>query len=242
MKYLFLLLLPLCTFGQNIRFLDRLDSSYVPGNSLIENYTDSTYFDSGKGDRTIDIDKLDQELLNAALHFAINRARLNRRRLGLAYSHHLEFLAFNCTQVFGKNKFRYAKKGRPRWEKVLYVGTMNKATEWHMISTNVAYVSLLKVSQRKKMKAVESVKGKKEWFQKNRAKEWVLLEFLSYNAFAEKAVALLSKGSNKRFFHSTSFEIMACYVQLDENSIRSSKGPKVKVIQIVGGKRLDVEE
>ena len=119
---------------------------------------------------------------------------------------------------------------------------MNKPTERHMISTNVAYVPLLNVSNRKKIKVKETTKGQFEWYQQNWEKEWLAIEFLSYNAFAEKVVELLSKGSNKRFFLSTSFEISGCYAQVDKNTIRSSRGPKVKVIQIVGGKRLDVGE
>lgn len=242
MKYLILLLLPLSTFAQSTRLLNNLDSSYVAKNAIIASFPDSTFYESKKGEKRIDLQKIDQELLNAALYFAINRARKKRNRTELEYVPDLEFAAFNCTQYYTKSKFKSPKRGRAKFEKVLYLLSLKSKRDQHLISTNVAYTSLLDISKRKKIKKRKNGKGHYEWFFLNALKEEVLIPLLSYNDFAAKVVEILSKGSNKKFFYSDSFETMGCYIQLDKNTVLSSKGPKVKVIQIVGGKRLKVGE
>lgn len=242
MKYLILLLFPLSTFAQSTRLLNNLDSSYVAKNAIIASFTDSTFYESKKGEKRIDLQKIDQELLNATLYFAINRARKKRNRKELVYVSDLEFAAFNCTQYYNKSKFKNPKRGRAKFEKVLYLLSLKSAREEHLISTNVAYISLLDITKRKKIKKRKNGKGYYEWFYLNAQKEVVLIPLLSYNNLAARVVEIISKGSNKKFFYSDSFETMACYIQLDKNTVVSSKGPKVKVIQIVGGKRLRVEE
>ena len=65
---------------------------------------------------------------------------------------------------------------------------------------------------------------------------------MTYNQLAEALAETLSKGSNSSFLYSRSYTAMGCFIYIDPNSMVSSKGPMVKVIQIINGNRLETKE
>ncbi len=82
------------SYGQSTNLLSNLDSTFKPGNAIIENHDYISFFESKQGDVEINLEKLDQQLLNAALHFSINRLRISKNKNELNYDPNLEFLAY----------------------------------------------------------------------------------------------------------------------------------------------------
>lgn len=225
-----------------MKLLDNLDSSYVPGNSIIQNFTDSSYFESGRGKEIIDLQKIDQDLLNAAIFFTVTKVRTKRKKTELKYEADLEFAAYNCTNYFHKSKFIFPKKTRLKYEKLLFQWALKTNRKENLLSANVGYFSLLDAPRRRSIRNESSTHGFFQWYYLDKEKNKVPVEFLTYDAFAEKVVKELSSGFNSSYFYSQSYNSMACFAEVDVSTKTKSKGPMVKVIQIVAGNRFSLTE
>lgn len=232
-------------YGQSLKLLSNLDSAYVSGNSIIENHNYISFFESGKGDAQINLNKLNQDLLNAALYFSINRLRITKNKNVLVYNGDLEFLAYNCTKFYPSSKFKGVKKGRERYERVLYLASRDLDLEQNLITTNVAYVDILDVKSKKRIYKSRSGSYPGYFYSSSSKKNPAVDEQVSictYNQLAQKIVDLFSKNSNRSVLLSRSFETSACYLQLDTYTLKGNRPPKFKVIQVLAGKRLTLKK
>jgi len=229
--------------AQSVKLLSSLDSSYVAGNKIIEQNDVLSFFASGMGDVEIEIQKIDQQLLNAALHFSINRLRLARNKSDLQYNKHLDFLAYNCVNFYPASKFKVVNAGREKHERVLYMAARNSGLHQNLISCNLAYVDILNVQLKKKIYLSSDENYPGFYYQLGEKRQPASDEKVpnrTYNELAQEIVNQFSKGQNRQFLLSNSFEISACYVQLDPISLGRSTPAKFKVIQVIAGKRLAV--
>ena len=232
-------------YGQSHKLLSNLDSTYKSGNSIIENHSHTSFFKSGKGDIQIDIENLDQQLLNAALHFSINKLRVKKNKDSLTYDPSLEFLAYNCTKFYTSSKFKGASKGRDKYERVLYMASRSMGLKQNLITTNVAYTDILDVQSKKRIYKSRSRSHPGFYYMSGSKKNPATDEKVpvcTYNQLAQKVVDLFSKNANRLILLSSSFETSACYLHLDTYSLRGNRPPKFKVIQILAGKRLTLQK
>lgn len=245
-KLLWILLLNVSvSYGQDIRLLSNLDSSFSTGNEYIKSLNDSIYFRSGLGDQVIDVTDIDQELLNAALHFTINRYRQSVRRTELVYSEHLEFLAYNCTNYYHSSKFKSSRASRARFERVLYQASIKMGLRLNLISASVAYVDVLNFTPGKRIYSSRNSAYPGFYYRSASGIDPATDDKVSvrtYNQLATEVLKEFTKGNNRSFLLSDSFEESACYLLIDQNSIRRKSPPKIKVIQVEAGKRLTISD
>ncbi|MFK7755651.1 MAG: hypothetical protein AB8B53_01840 [Flavobacteriales bacterium] len=236
----------LSAFSQSSRFVYSLDTSYVPSNRYLEEYTLESYYASGAGNVSIEFGALESELLNAAVFYAFNKARTDRNKKKLRYEPQLDFLGHNCVHYFSKSKFRYSKRNELLYEKILYLAARKMPIKCHLFKANTGLVSLMDIEPKRKVhRNLEDHRSPYRLYYRNppELKDDLedIVEPLTYNQFAERVVESIYTRKTRKRLNSNSYETMACYVYIEPRSIRSNKPPYAKVIQIIGAKRLALD-
>ena len=240
---IFLLLSPVISVSQSTKLLASLDTTYVPNNEYLKEYTVDSFFESGIGDVQIDYDQIDTALFNASLFLTINRERRSRGKEELIYEPYLDFLAYNCVKYYNRSKFRPSKKNDRLYEKNLYLAARNKSIKCHLFSVNTGMTTVLKLEPKREYhRDLDNYKSPYRLYYRN-AKEIKdfpedEVESMTYNEFAEKALKELRAKAQKKRLHSKSYEIMACFVVIDPKTMYKNRLPVAKVIQIQGARRL----
>jgi len=229
--------------AQSTRFISSLDSSYVPNNTYLNQYSLEEYYASGVGDVKIEFGEMESELLNAAVFFALNKTRDDRRKHLLTYEAQLDYLAYNCVHYFGKSKFRYSKKNDLLFEKNLYLAAREMTTQCHLFKANACIIPIMNKEPKRKIhrNLKDSCSDYRLYYRnppelKDELED--VVHVLTYNEFAQSVVEDINFRKIRKRLHSKSYETMACYVYIEPRSILSTKPPYAKVIQIIGARRL----
>ncbi|GEM_PF-5961325 len=244
---IYLLLINSCILSaQSTRLLSNMDTTYVPENYYLANFTLESYYASGSGDVEIKYGELESDLLNAAVFFALNKERLKKRRKVLTYEPYLDYLGYNCAHYYSRSKFKPSKRNELLYEKNLYLAARSKPIPCHLFSTQTRLVSIMNVEPKREIhrKRGDSRSAYGLYYRlppelRNEPAE--IVEVFTYNEFAEQVVKEMYSGRKRNRLNSKSYEIMAVYVYIEPKSLNRNKSPYAKVIQIMGAKRLAVE-
>lgn len=230
-------------YSQSMALLDNFDEEYLPYNSYISQYEQSVFFSSSLGGAKISLDNFDQELLNASIYFTLNKERNNKNKTSVVYAEALDVLAYSAVNFYASSVFKKGARGQERLERVFYIASREIEIDHHYLTAAVAYVPMLNVERNKKIHYVEEDhRSSFRLYYRNKdhkdKKPEEIVESYSYNELASVIVYELQKGVMRSILYSRSISTGACYAKIDPNTLSRSKGPFLKVMFVIGGKRL----
>jgi hypothetical protein len=231
--------------AQTTRILAGMDTVEHQPNAYIEGNKDwREFFQNGVAGEEMDLLELDQELLNAAVFFTINKYRKKIGRAPLRYSKELDVMAHNYINSYSRNSFKPTKKNRDRIIKTIRFSAKKAQFRGGLLQTNVAVPYMIDYRKNRTYhydKKNEETDLKLFYGSRPTGEDTtahiVPIPLHSYASFADGLVKSWFSKWGRRNSRSKAFSYGAVHIELDKNSLFKNRIPNAKAIQMMGGKR-----
>lgn len=191
-----------------------------------------SFFNTDAAKTEIDVENPNIELLNAAIFFATNEARLKKNLPALAYSEILEKAAeFHSTEMRDKRFFNHVNKS-DKENRTPEQRIANKGGEFTGTGENILEMPPYKTGPKGEYDVKKNPEGTYAFIQVNSGKP---LKVLTYGDFARACVKVwLKSPGHKANILSKDFNQLGCGIAIEDNPFNYKTLPMVLVTQNFG--------
>jgi uncharacterized protein YkwD len=191
-----------------------------------------SFFNTEAANAEIDVENPNIELLNAALFFATNEARLKKNLPALSYSNILEKAAeFHSTEMRDKRFFNHVNKS-DKENRTPELRIANKGGEFAATGENILEMPPYKTGPKGEYDVKKNSDGTYAFIQVNNGKP---LKVLTYGDFARACVKVwLKSPDHKANILSKNFHQLGCGIAIEDHPFNYKTLPMVLVTQNFG--------